>query len=363
MPRKHPGVLPSLNPFEKQSDGIALVIDPRPRDLGGFSVRRLLPAAGQPDGRAVHLPRPHGPGGDGAGNGMDVRPHPHIALATVTYLFEGEIIHRDSLGTEQAIHPGDVNWMLAGRGIAHSERSSPEERARGVRLHGIQSWVALPTAHEEDAPRFEHHPAAPSRSSARAAPSSRSSPAPRTARASPVGVLSPTLYVDAQPRGGRAARRWTTTTRSAAVHVVDGAVQIGAAASRLRDDGRAPPGRGGDRRAPRTGAGDARSAARRSTASATSGGTSSPARQERIERAKDDWRNGALRYGARRREGASSRCRSAESPAQPVELHDPVGLPASPSSEKACSQRARPSVPRSQMKRTLTGRPPSTSSP
>ena len=100
-----------------------------------------------------------GPAAMAVGEGIDVRPHPHISLATVTYLFEGEIVHRDSLGSFQPIRPGDVNWMLAGRGIVHSERSSPEERRRGVRLHGIQSWVALPRAHEEDPPRFEHHPA------------------------------------------------------------------------------------------------------------------------------------------------------------------------------------------------------------
>ena len=95
-----------------------------------------------------------------AGEGIDVRPHPHIGLATVTYLFEGEIHHRDSLGVHQPIRPGDVNWMTAGRGIVHSERTGPEERARAARLDGIQSWLALPLAHEDTAPDFAHHPAA-----------------------------------------------------------------------------------------------------------------------------------------------------------------------------------------------------------
>jgi redox-sensitive bicupin YhaK (pirin superfamily) len=90
---------------------------------------------------------------------MDVRPHPHINLATVTNLFDGEIVHRDSLGSEQPITPGAVNWMTAGRGIVHSERVSPDRRRRGGRMHGIQTWVALPAEHEEAEPAFHHHPA------------------------------------------------------------------------------------------------------------------------------------------------------------------------------------------------------------
>jgi redox-sensitive bicupin YhaK (pirin superfamily) len=92
------------------------------------------------------------PGGDG----MEVRPHPHIGLATVTYLFDGGIFHRDSLGYAQAIRPGDVNWMTAGSGIAHSERTEPEMKRTGFRMHGVQTWVALPRSHEETAPSFEH---------------------------------------------------------------------------------------------------------------------------------------------------------------------------------------------------------------
>ena len=92
-----------------------------------------------------------------SGNGLDVRPHPHIGLATVTYLFDGEIMHRDSLGTAAPIRPGEVNWMTAGRGIVHSERTGPERRAKGDSLHGLQMWVALPAAQEEMAPDFAHH--------------------------------------------------------------------------------------------------------------------------------------------------------------------------------------------------------------
>jgi redox-sensitive bicupin YhaK (pirin superfamily) len=130
------------------------------RDLGGFSVRRVLPSLAH---RAVgpfvffdHL----GPATLTDGVGIAVRPHPHIGLATVTFLFDGEMIHRDSLGTVQAIRPGDVNWMTAGRGIVHSERSPDAIRESSLPIHGIQSWVAVPIAHEADDPSFVHHPAA-----------------------------------------------------------------------------------------------------------------------------------------------------------------------------------------------------------
>src|SRR6185369_7828117 len=135
-----------------------LVIEARPRDVGSFFVRRVLPSTQR---RLVgpfifydHLCRVE----FAPGQGLDVRPHPHIALATVTYLFEGAFLHRDSLGCAQGSRPGDVNWMIAGRGIAHSERTPPELRQSGGPLHGIQCWVALPRAHEEVEPRFTHHP-------------------------------------------------------------------------------------------------------------------------------------------------------------------------------------------------------------
>jgi redox-sensitive bicupin YhaK (pirin superfamily) len=213
-------------PIDRESDGVVLVIESRPRDLGGFMVRRLLPAAAnRMVGPFIFLDH-MGPAVMERGKGMDVRPHPHISLATVTYLFEGEILHRDTLGSERPIHPGDVNWMLAGRGIAHSERSSVEERARGARLHGIQSWVALPTAHEEDPPAFEHHPA-------RTLPQLRREGAELTVIAgtaygarSPVSVLSPTLYVDARLEAG-ASLEVDGTHPQRAVHVVEGTVDIG----------------------------------------------------------------------------------------------------------------------------------------
>jgi redox-sensitive bicupin YhaK (pirin superfamily) len=141
------------------TDKVQLVIEPRIRDLGGFDVRRILPFhAHRNVGPFVffdHL----GPAVFEPGHGVDVRSHPHIGLATVTWLFEGAMDHRDSLGTTQTIRPGAVNWMTAGRGIVHSERTPPAERAAGHRLEAIQTWVALPRSHEEEAPTFVHHPA------------------------------------------------------------------------------------------------------------------------------------------------------------------------------------------------------------
>ena len=138
---------------------IDLVIDSRRRDLGGFEVGRVLPYAPR---RMVgpfvffdHFgPMDFAPG---IPRGADVRPHPHIGLSTVTYLFEGEITHRDSVGSEVAIRPGEVNWMTAGRGIVHSERTGAEKRVTGSPIHGLQMWVALPEAKEEMAPAFAHH--------------------------------------------------------------------------------------------------------------------------------------------------------------------------------------------------------------
>jgi redox-sensitive bicupin YhaK (pirin superfamily) len=183
---------------EPQGGSIELVIASRPRDLGGFSVGRVLPAMQR---RLVgpfiffdHMTRHE----LAPGHGMDVRPHPHIGLATVTYLFEGEIMHRDSLGTQQAIAPGDVNWMRAGRGIVHSERTGDERRRSGGVVHGIQSWVALPAADEESAPAFEHHPRETLPLVMRAGARLRILAGHAFGTRSPVGVRSPTHYVHAE---------------------------------------------------------------------------------------------------------------------------------------------------------------------
>jgi redox-sensitive bicupin YhaK (pirin superfamily) len=148
-------------PTGSEIDAIETVIVPRARDLGGFSVRRALPSpARQMVGPFIFFDQ-MGPAEFLTDQGIDVRPHPHIGLATVTYLYSGSILHRDSLGTKKEIHPGDVNWMIAGRGISHSERTSPEIRAQPKSsLYGIQTWVALPDAAEETDPAFEHRAAA-----------------------------------------------------------------------------------------------------------------------------------------------------------------------------------------------------------
>lgn len=136
------------------------ILRPHVKDLGGFTVKRLLP--GHPHkmvGPFIFFDH-IGPARFDPGQGLDVRPHPHIGLATVTYLFEGAILHRDSLGSVHPIHPGDVNWMTAGQGIAHSERTPRDLRESGSTLHGIQTWVALPKEHEKAPASFEHHPVA-----------------------------------------------------------------------------------------------------------------------------------------------------------------------------------------------------------
>jgi redox-sensitive bicupin YhaK (pirin superfamily) len=205
---------------------ILQVIGSRQRDLGGFVVRRVLPAgARQMVGPFIffdHL----GPTQFAPGLGIDVRPHPHIALATVTYLFSGSLQHRDSLGTVQEIRPGDVNWMSAGRGIAHSERTPQAARVAGAHVHGIQSWVALPDGHEDGEPTFVHH-------SASTLPTHVADGIEMTLIAgdafglrSPVVTLWPTLYVHAQIADG-ATVEVPANHSERAVYVVEGELAIG----------------------------------------------------------------------------------------------------------------------------------------
>jgi redox-sensitive bicupin YhaK (pirin superfamily) len=139
-------------------DSVEMIILPPVRDLGdGFTVRRALPSAHRRMVGPFIFFDQMGPAILTPGEGLDVRPHPHIGLATVTYLLEGNIMHRDSLGSVQEIRPGEVNWMTAGRGIVHSERSPDAARSSGGPIYGLQTWVALPTAHEETDPQFFHH--------------------------------------------------------------------------------------------------------------------------------------------------------------------------------------------------------------
>lgn len=144
-------------PHPTTEDPVATLIIPKPRDIGDFEVRRALPAVERRNvGPFVFLDQ-MGPVAFEADQAMDVRPHPHIGLATITWLFEGEIQHKDSLGYDVTIRPGEVNWMTAGSGIVHSERSPQSQRYAGARLAGIQAWVALPKAKEEMEPAFHHY--------------------------------------------------------------------------------------------------------------------------------------------------------------------------------------------------------------
>lgn len=204
---------------------VELVIAPRSRDLGGFSVRRILPFAKRRlVGPFIFLDE-MGPAAFPAGQGIDVRPHPHIGLATVTYLFEGEIMHRDSLGFAQAIQPGAVNWMTAGRGIVHSERSSDQERAGDTRLHGMQSWIALPLAQEEAEPSFAHTPTAALPEIQRPGVWMRLIAGSAYGQCSPVSVFSEMFYLHAELAAG-ASLALPDDHAERAVYVVSGEIAV-----------------------------------------------------------------------------------------------------------------------------------------
>ncbi|MGE5095532.1 MAG: pirin family protein [Betaproteobacteria bacterium] len=199
-------------------------IVPRVRDLGdGFSVRRALPdAQRRAVGPFVFFDQ-MGPVKLAAGQGLDVRPHPHIGLATVTYLFEGEILHRDSLGNVQPIRPGEVNWMIAGRGIVHSERTPPQLRAAGPALSGVQTWVALPREQEECEPSFSHHGELPLVEEGGV--TLRLILGDLLGLASPVPTLSPTVYADVAIQ---ATRRFAVPAKhdERGLYVIDGRIVV-----------------------------------------------------------------------------------------------------------------------------------------
>jgi redox-sensitive bicupin YhaK (pirin superfamily) len=195
----------------------------RPRDLGGFTVGRVLPAVGRrmvgPFAFLDHM-------GPASVEEMAVRPHPHINLATVTYLFEGEIVHRDSLGSHMTIKPGAINWMSAGKGIAHSERIANDGRSKP--LHGLQLWVALPKAVEETEPFFEHTPASALQAYVERGTSVRVLCGKAFGASSPVRVASPLCYVDVVLEPG-AKIGLPAEYAERAAYVVEGAVDAGEA--------------------------------------------------------------------------------------------------------------------------------------
>ncbi len=221
-------VLPVNEPVCHVHDGaISLLIEPKPKDLGAFSVRRALPSPErQRIGPFIFFDE-MGPAELAVGSGMDVRPHPHIGIATVTYLFAGEVMHRDSLGVAQSILPGAVNWMTAGRGIVHSERS-PESLMNVVApLHGIQTWLALPIDQEETEPAFVHYPAESIPLIEQAGVSIRLIAGSAWGETSPVRTASPTFYAAATLNAG-ARVVVPADAGERGVYVVKGEVSVGA---------------------------------------------------------------------------------------------------------------------------------------
>ena len=206
---------------------IETTITPRIADVGGFTVERVLPSRVKRSvGPFVFLDR-MGPASLDPGRGMDVLPHPHIGLAAVTYLFDGEIVHRDSIGSRQAITAGAINWMTAGSGIAHSERTPLEVRQRASRVDGIQLWVALPHEHEESAPGFEHHPAETMPSIDEDGVRIRLLAGSTRGASAPARTLSPLFYMEAKVPAGKSLPLPDDHEERAA-YVINGLVSCGA---------------------------------------------------------------------------------------------------------------------------------------
>ena len=204
---------------------IRTVVAPRATDLGGFEVRRALPSKGVKTVGPFIFFDQMGPAEFLLGNGLDVRPHPHIGLATVTYLFDGAILHRDSLGTEQEILPGAVNWMTAGRGVAHSERTPVRLRQTGGKMFGIQSWVALPEHAEENLPEFRHTEPDALPVLSDHGVEVRLITGELFGRRSPVAVYSETVYADASLQPG-AMLPLDATFEERAIYIVSGAIEV-----------------------------------------------------------------------------------------------------------------------------------------
>jgi redox-sensitive bicupin YhaK (pirin superfamily) len=287
---------PSEDPIlgDTQScDALELIIVPRVRDLGSFEVRRALPhGKRQMVGPFIFFDQ-MGPVQFLAGQGMDVRPHPHIGLATVTYLFDGSVMHRDSEGNELEIVPGEMNLMTAGRGIAHSERTPQGVRQSGGGMYGIQSWIALPEAHEEIDPSFQHFEAAALPVIEDGGLRARVIAGSAFGRRSPVGMLSDWLYAEVLLEAGSLAPL-DPDHEERAIYVVEGEVEI--AGDRFEGP-RLLIFRPGDRITVR--------ALRRSRLMFLGGAAMEgpryiwwnfvSSRRERIEEAKEDWKTGRFK--------------------------------------------------------------------
>jgi redox-sensitive bicupin YhaK (pirin superfamily) len=285
--------MPSQDPVlgdKRSCDALELVIVPRARDLGGFEVRRALPhGKRQMVGPFIFFDQ-MGPVQFIAGQGMDVRPHPHIGLATVTYLFDGRVMHRDSEGNALEIVPGAMNLMTAGRGIAHSERTPRAARQSGQRMFGIQSWIALPVTHEETDPTFEHFDAASLPIIEDRGVWARVVAGSAFGCTSPVGMLSDWLYAEVLLEPGASAPL-DPGHEERAIYVVEGEVDI---AGDTFEGPRLLIFRAGDRITVRAGTrarlmflgGTAMEGPRYIWWNFVS------SRRERIEQAKEDWKTG-----------------------------------------------------------------------
>ena len=271
-------------------DAIQTVIVPRSRDLGGFAVRRALPHVGRRLVGPFIFFDHFGPVQFLSGSGMDVRPHPHIGLATVTYLFEGRVLHRDSEGNVQEIAPGAMNLMTAGKGVAHSERTPQVERASGQLMTGLQSWIALPVDHEETAPTFQHFEETQLPMLEDRGVVARIIAGSALGVRAPVGMVSDWFYVDVR-LGSGASAPLDAEHEERAIYIAEGEIEI--AGDRFEAP-RLLIFRPGDRITVR--------ATRPSRAMFLGGATLEgprhiwwnfvSSRKERIEQAKEDWRLG-----------------------------------------------------------------------
>ncbi len=220
---------PTLNALSPETDGVDAIetlIIPRTRDIGGFEVRRALPAPKrQMVGPFIFFDQ-MGPAEFLTGQGIDVRPHPHIGLATVTYLFRGEFQHRDSLGSDQMIHPGAVNWMIAGNGVTHSERTSAATRQNPSSLFGIQTWVALPDEAEDVNAAFEHHGKETLPFLSEAGATARLILGTAWGERAPVRTFNEMFYADAELEPG-AAIPLPDGHEDRGIYVVSGSVTVG----------------------------------------------------------------------------------------------------------------------------------------
>ncbi|HSP31878.1 MAG TPA: pirin family protein, partial [Halomonas sp.] len=223
-----PDAVQSCAAIDPPCTAIELIIAPREHDIGGFVVRRVLPTAKRkmvgPWIFFDHMGPAHFP----AGQGINVRPHPHIGIATVTYLFAGEILHRDSIGSLQPIRPGDINLMVAGSGMVHSERERAEVTAVDHELHGLQLWLVLPEADEEVAPAFHHYPSGDVPAVDIGGVAVRVMMGSAFGVTSPVRVFSETLYLEAHLGAGQSLTLPASPER--AVYVVSGALLAGGTA-------------------------------------------------------------------------------------------------------------------------------------